>query len=514
MGIFVCLDVSKGLTQEEWLPVYQETLRLAECFRLSEIRNIVIRGIETECQVPCVEREFYYGWGETETGWQADSELDSRSSCETFFMNRDLFMNTKPDVNAADPMYLRICSDLNIKADPSLSARCRGVWEGKTSGEMIHLYLIAVGCLVADRLKDKAFIYGDITGSDFSCAVVLANLYLKKEISLPDQCVKERLSARIRKMNLSRKDELRAFMYLYKGTVNENLGSFIRNAFTAAECEAFWRERFNENGITTNDFDRVLHDYLVMGFEFEKVPGYVNFIRWDGQPEYRYFIRECLDLETEPENRPAVPGHQMQSAAPASAAYRLNEFLKKEKRSRWIGQCMDAFTFMEILCKTIGPDCDVPGIVEEWLNEKNESETMKSECGKHREESEKQCDIMYTSDLQDFRKGQSVKPSILGKAVKKTAEWIEMSESTACTELLQKTPSELCRWLAEQNRSVLLTQSEWEKIYDDIFLDRESFRRYYPMVRLRWFFPSERDLIIAMVVNDEFYGEMIRRCKQ
>lgn len=36
-------------------------------------------------------------------------------------------------------------------------------WGAKTQGEPYHMYLLAIACLMEDRLGEKAFIYGDIT---------------------------------------------------------------------------------------------------------------------------------------------------------------------------------------------------------------------------------------------------------------------------------------------------------------------------------------------------------------
>ena len=57
MGIFIHLEVSKSVTEEEWENVYEETLALVKACPLAERRKVPCRWIETICLVPTIERE-------------------------------------------------------------------------------------------------------------------------------------------------------------------------------------------------------------------------------------------------------------------------------------------------------------------------------------------------------------------------------------------------------------------------------------------------------------------------
>ena len=46
---------------------------------------------------------------------------------------------------------------------------------------------------------------------------------------------------------------------------------------------------------------------------------------------------------------------------------------------------------------------------------------------------------------------------------------------------------------------------KWDKIFDDIRDNPESFKRYYPMVRIEVSKSSTHDFIRAYVANDNFY---------
>ena len=115
--------------------------------------------------------------------------------------------------------------------------------------------------------------------------------------------------------------------------------------------------------------------------------------------------------------------------------------------------------------------------------------------------------------IKDFKKGSTVEPELLGKALEMTAEWIRKSEEPDCAELMENDPFELCQWLSYASRNIFLTEKDWQKIYDDIFSDKESFRRYYPMPRHYDGNQSNNKYNAAMILNDDFYEEMIRLCR-
>ena len=60
--------------------------------------------------------------------------------------------------------------------------------------------------------------------------------------------------------------------------------------------------------------------------------------------------------------------------------------------------------------------------------------------------------------------------------------------------------------MARMNRSVLLRDKDWEKIYDDVMERPESFARYYPMVRVQVNSDGLRCMVRAFVTNDALYS--------
>ena len=52
MGIFIDLYVAGEVTDEEWAPVYEESLRLAEAFHLMDSGVLEVYGQKLVCGVP------------------------------------------------------------------------------------------------------------------------------------------------------------------------------------------------------------------------------------------------------------------------------------------------------------------------------------------------------------------------------------------------------------------------------------------------------------------------------
>ncbi len=513
MGRFVCLYLSNSLTQEEWAPVYEEALSLAKDLRLTETRHVYIRNVYTRCMAPCEERKYDSGWhDEPVIGFSFDSEERSRSGCETFFTRKYLNDPKNSDPAACDPMYPNVRYCLGDRSNRRDSVR-RCIWGEKSGFGIIHILIVALGCLIADRLKDKAYLTGDIEPDDFVTGTDIANRYLEHPIKVPDQCVKEALLERLRKMGLSPHEQLMVFMEMYMGCFNRDVGEFIRSVFSEEECDSFWRQRFADAEIPSFDFSDALHPYLRMQFDFRKLISYVNFIDDHGKPRHSEFIRELLDTKAE------LPGPDeacipfLQRTDPSDPAIKLAQHLLKKDSWSWVGICISVDTFIEILEDTIGRDCDVYGIIEEWMKddvEKSDQSDWFEEMKKWR----KQYDVFLEYQLPEkFRKGCTVRPELIERIRKFAIEWMKFSEDPECTALMQKEPVEICRWLAEYNRCTALTVKNWEKIYDHILSDPEIFRRYYPLTQYRPGRPLNDDLITAMVTNDDFYHEAITQCR-
>jgi hypothetical protein len=115
-------------------------------------------------------------------------------------------------------------------------------------------------------------------------------------------------------------------------------------------------------------------------------------------------------------------------------------------------------------------------------------------------------DIWRSEDLPYYEAGDSVHPNLV-KALGMTFEFYRsfLGEDTYL-DLMKQNPVERCKWLARKNRWVLLRDKDWERIYDDIMENSESFARYYPMMRVKAINEGLSDLPGAFAINDDLYS--------
>lgn len=92
--------------------------------------------------------------------------------------------------------------------------------------------MVAIGCLIEERLGEKAFLYGDITRAQCVEAVKLANQCLKEPIGIPLQCDMEGFYKRVDRLPLTEQEKMFVFEQLYLGTKNAELGKFLRRSFS------------------------------------------------------------------------------------------------------------------------------------------------------------------------------------------------------------------------------------------------------------------------------------------
>ena len=294
MGIFIDLYLSKDVTDEEWAAVYEESLRLAEAFRLMDLQETEAYGSRLVCGIPSAE-------GDREKGWRAVGDS------VTFGMAEAQFFPARLGGLLEEKRKRR--SFLAAPADPLLAAaagrtmlgwedgRCMGslhLWGNKTQGKAYHLYLLAIGCMVEDRLEGKACVDGDITLGQCRRAVRMATRCLDRPVRLPARCVPERLYRRIRALPLKKREVLNVFHYLYLGVADMEYGKYIREHFTEEEQAAFWKGEFRDLRIGSSGFASALRDYLNLGNSLEELCRYIRFTDRDGTEYYKPFVEAVM----------------------------------------------------------------------------------------------------------------------------------------------------------------------------------------------------------------------------
>ncbi len=251
MGRYIHESISKSVTREEWEGVYEEAMLLAEALQLGE---------EKDYQVP----EDLVGSGTVEAeGWDAMME--------------------------ALPLYL------DFGWDEEIFWHTYSLWDVDAQGKPYFTRLLAVACLLEDRLGEKAFVYGNITKDQCQEAVELANPYLRRPIRVPDRCERERLYRRIQKLPFEEAEKVAILEEIYLGVKDPQFLEFERAHFREEALHGCWRERFSQRHVGTRGFLPEIKKYLAMGLSLEELCEAVNLKDTEGQAQYKVFIKAIMD---------------------------------------------------------------------------------------------------------------------------------------------------------------------------------------------------------------------------
>lgn len=536
MGIFIYLNISKSVTKEEWAKVYEETLVLVKNLPFAERRSVKIHGIDTVCLVPTEERKARYGWYEekTRTGWFADGDYIFMDTAECYFLPKDLVEDDQIDPDAGDAMISKLQSCLEMQWDDELFQHTYQLWGNKTQGEQYHMYLLAVACLIEARLGDKAYTSGDITRGQCRKAVEIANQYLKTPIEMPDRCYADRLARRVSRLPISEKEKLTVFEHAYLGKKDAEFGDCMRNYFDENTIEDFWKEKLGQFEVGMYGFDSLFNKYMTMGFELEKLCGYVKLQDKDGNDQHGKFIKRVMDaklhikdkncadmLEIDPEaegtysiwtllmqfgfagarNKKAdryIPIEEVRRALKAGLTgfddvdQLIDQYLEKEAEQIKIDR-EDAFSSDEKMEEAIDQDASE---VFQWVMDKNIENLQKMQ---------EEYDIIDFKNLKFYEVGDTIRPG-LEKSLGKSRKFLDsILDEETFTELMAKDALARCRWIVEQNRHILIRDKDWEKIFTDIEEHKESFGRYYSIQRAKMDSDEIVDMGAALMINDRLY---------
>ncbi len=533
MGINIYLDISRSVTKKEWADVYQETVQLIEHFPLAESRKIDIHGVKTVCLVKTQDREIDFG-RVRRYGWAADGDMKYMKTAEEYFLPRDLISDESFDPGAGDAILGALSAYLDYDAYEAYLANVYEIWGAKTQAEPYHIHLLAAACLIESRLGRKAFIYGDITRGQCRKAVEIANEYLEDPIEMPDRCYEDRLFKRVEALDLTDTEKVKVFEQFFMGTKDAAFGDFLRRSYSEENLAAYWKDKF-KFPVGTVGFDSKVSDYLLWGFDIEKLCSYVNFKDKDGNMLYEQFVtrimdaklhlkdKNCVDhLKIDPEEeRPYsiwtlfaqvgfagarnkkvdryVPIEDIRAALKKGLSGKfdadpvIDAYLEKESRQTAIDlRDKEEVTEEDIKAAV---DQDAAEVFDQFMEGKRES--LKETYEKY--------DINDYDILQFYEDGDSIYPE-LAESVGKSRKFLDtLLDESHYKELAGKSAKEKLEWLAATNQYIMIRESDWEKVYQNLAEDPDSFARYYPLMRARAGSDSLNDMLRALMINDEFY---------
>lgn len=539
MGIFIHMSISMSVTKKEWEKVYEETLQLVKAFPLAERRKVSCKGIETICLVPSVEREEKYGWNKEKSriGWFADGDYETLHTAEEYSLYRDMVTDDEVDIDAGDALLGVLPAYLDYEWNDPKCNHNYDIWGAKTQGEPYHMYLLAIACLVETRLGEKAFVYGDITRGQCKKAVEMANKYLEEPIDIPDRCDMERFYKRVSNLQLDRKDQFVIFNSFYLGTKDSAYGEYIRCKYTEAVFDEYWKEHFKNYSIGTIGFDDLINEYLLWGFELKKLCRLVNYYDKDNVPQYEKFIKRIMDakLHLKSKNCEDTLKIDQEETEPYSIYTLMAQFAFAGARNKKVDRYIPIEIIKKVLKDELGGKCEVDCIIEEYLQkDKREQEIDISKLGPDADlealceqdasevfhqmmemqmqnliNTQEKYDISTQEHLMYYEEGDSIEPRLLEALKKSFIFYDSINEENFYKELMDKPAKVRCEWLVKQNRSILIREKDWNKIFTDIVENEKSFSRYYPMMRLELSSTNLIYMTIAIVINDDLYNFLV-----
>ncbi len=502
MGVFINLAVSHSVSQSEWEAVYREALELAQKLGLAEVRRIKIGGVTVRCLSRTKEYTSPSRWlSEDWTGFQICGDYETLQVAETNHVPKYL-RPVCTETEAADAMLEIYRMVKDYRYEPKVYQ----LLGNKTQGHSHHIPLLAMCCLIEDRLGARAFTYGDITLGQCRKAVELANGWLAQPLSLPDSCDGERLIRRIQSLPIPAEEQLKLFDWGYLGRKDRTLGERIRNAFGNEVCYRFWKSRFEGTRVKTHSFLLHLKEYLNMGFPLERLfdgcPSLISLTR----KEQKLFVQKLLETGLcDKEKSTVPPAFDPEQESP----YRVEDLIERLFHAERAERMIEVYLPSEECRAILRQHMDCPEIIDECFAEhqKMAAEAILAKTGSDEEDLEEKYDIALLADVGRYRPEMTLDPTL----IRVLLQILDRFEKTAAEEdydrFAQKSPERRFAFLAG-NTSLVLRDRDWEKIYEA--MKTQDFRRYYPAACLNISHPAAACAVRAILLNDDLYGLLLR----
>ena len=505
MGVFINLAVSYSASQPEWEAVYQEALELAQKLGLAEVRRLEIGGVTVRCLSRTREYTSASRWlNEDWTGFQISGDYETLQIAETNHVPKQLGP-TGTVTEAADAMLEIYRMDEDYRYEPKVYP----FLGNKTQGYSHHIPLLAMCCLIEDRLGAQAYTYGDITLGQCRRAVELANEHLAQPISLPDSCDRDRLIRRVRALPISAEEQLKLLDWGFLGRKDQTLGASIRKIFGDAACNHYWKSRFEGARVETKLFSLCLREYLNMGFPLERLFDVYPSLTRLTSTEQKQFVQKLLELGLcDKEKRTASSAFDPEQEIP----YRVEDLIERFFHTDRADGIIEVYLPSEECRAILRQHMDCPEIIDECFVEykKLTEKTILAESGNDEEDLEEEYDIALPADAERYRPGMSLDPTLIRVLLQILDRFEKTAEEEDCARLARKSPEERFAFLAE-NISLILRDRDWEKIWEA--MKTQDFRRYYPAARLSASHPAIASAVRALLLNDDLYELLLKMRK-
>ncbi len=508
MGIFINLSIIPGrIPAEEWRRVYQESLRLVEAYDFMDKVEGERNGLSYVYAEKSRDRENL--WGKCCHGWHSVGDMRTGFNTEDYMLYEDIHAylpQTRAEDNGADILLNR----LYYMDDIEKPGGCINIWGNKTQGEDSHIYLLAIGCLIADRFPDAAMVSGDISVGQCRRAVRWANQYLEKPVFLPHTGQREKLLQRLRRTDVPEERLLEAFLFLTDEAKDARMGEFLQREFDRKAWYQYYRSQFGRYQIDQRGYFRILKEYLVMGFDFgglcrmtvkdpegmradpekflERVLESRLHVAEKETCDLTWTAREKADQEEADTIRGLFAGFMGTLCGAENrnvAAFYPLERIREDCRSAFGDLCdVDAVIDRALEADRSKKDSDqsVKGMnkdsLQNLLYDDPESLLYKeAERLERKRREEEKYDIRSYQELIDFVPGCRVRPELEEDLIR-NFQLLHRSALDGFEKFQTFNEEERENYFIRKNRNVLLRKEVWERIFDSVMEDAYIIRFY------------------------------------
>ncbi len=404
-------SLSNSISQQKWTKVYEETLVLADKLDLADWCKFYYKGIRAYAYRK-VKEQTEKDFGKEKRIWLACADYKYLSYGEYFRLERKI-QTKKYDKNAG-PGILGVIGDYtNISSkvfEDQTWTYSREIWGGGYLNR-----ILAILCYMESRLKEKMFIYGDISKDNLETAISLLNRNLEKPVELPARCDYSRLYNIVNTIDIPEEEKILLMENAYLGNIDLKYRIFIEEHFDTKTINTFWKNRFKDCDIQSDKFEKVLRAYLAYGFDLKDLFSYIPLKKT--KEEYQLLLELIIKIENT-KNRifGITKDLKYNTIRGFSWEFRCSLFGPEAEN------LSTNFTFDDYvneLSKCFGKYIDIRSFLEEKIKVEDDN-SFKSKVKEYRLQNsyylfkgEDKYDIVFPQNLENYKTGDKIAPYLL-----------------------------------------------------------------------------------------------------
>lgn len=285
MGIYIELKrVGDAITDQEWQAVYEETLLALEKYPFADrLKEDTGLGREYHKTVHAKERSLlpvYNG-----NGWSTIGDMETYQYAEPFVLVRNNGYY-KEAVSYDEGKNILECITKN---QPYVS-----IWDNKTQGEPYHIPLLAIACLIEDRLQGKVMVQGNIRNFEVEEACKCINEYVTKPIGYPLVMDAHRLITQLQAIHKGARQQLKHFFNLYTDLLDNQIRELLEQSVGKKRLAEYYQYQLSVHAVEQEEFIQIVQQMLQIGFELEEVGNIFITAKERNQGEIEGFIEHIL----------------------------------------------------------------------------------------------------------------------------------------------------------------------------------------------------------------------------